>query len=375
MNRVDFMNQLESLLQNIPSTEREEAIQYYNDYFDDAGKENEQEVIEALGNPARVAENIKRDLAVNGCGEGYAQKVKASDRVLMEYGKNVPEDSEENRDSKEIRDSGRVSGSGQTDGGVREQPADMSEGLTEKSAGWQRAGYGASQPTGSATTEYGRGNQNESTEYSGGNQNESTEYSHGNQNTSTEYGQTNQRASTKYGQNSGGPGSQDSHGANGKSWGNPFEDYGSGSSGTWSGDTAGYTPEKHKKRDSMPVWAIAMLITVLIFASPVLGAVALGVLGIILGALGALIGMIFGFGVTAIVLLVVMLVLVVVGIICFCANPWVGIALVGGGLIGGCIGLLFLMLTVALAGIATPAICRAIAFIFRGFKKKRAMAN
>ena len=353
MNRVDFMNQLESLLQSISSTEREEAIQYYNDYFDDAGKENEQEVIEALGNPARVAENIKRDLAVNGCGEGYAQKVKASDRVLMEYGKNVPEDSEENRDSKEIRDSGRVSGSGQTDGGVREQPADMSEGLTEKSAGWQRAGYGASQPTGSATTEYGRGNQN----------------------TSTEYGQTNQRASTKYGQNSGGPGSQDSHGANGKSWGNPFEDYGSGSSGTWSGDTAGYTPEKHKKRDSMPVWAIAMLITVLIFASPVLGAVALGVLGIILGALGALIGMIFGFGVTAIVLLVVMLVLVVVGIICFCANPWVGIALVGGGLICGCIGLLFLMLTVALAGIATPAICRAIAFIFRGFKKKRAMAN
>ena len=108
MNRVDFMNQLESLLQSISSTEREEAIQYYNDYFDDAGKENEQEVIEALGNPARVAENIKRDLAVNGCGEGYAQKVKASDRVLMEYGKNVPEDSEENRDSKEIRDSGRV---------------------------------------------------------------------------------------------------------------------------------------------------------------------------------------------------------------------------------------------------------------------------
>ena len=142
MNRVDFMNQLESLLQSISSTEREEAIQYYNDYFDDAGKENEQEVIEALGNPARVAENIKRDLAVNGCGEGYAQKVKASDRVLMEYGKNVPEDSEENRDSKEIRDSGRVSGSGQTDGGVREQPADMSEGLTEKSAGWQRDHHG-----------------------------------------------------------------------------------------------------------------------------------------------------------------------------------------------------------------------------------------
>ena len=43
MNRTDFMNQLESLLQSISSTEREEAMQYYNDYFDDAGAENEQE--------------------------------------------------------------------------------------------------------------------------------------------------------------------------------------------------------------------------------------------------------------------------------------------------------------------------------------------
>ena len=49
MNRVDFMNQLERLLQSIAPGERDEALQYYNDYFDDAGKENEQEVIEALG--------------------------------------------------------------------------------------------------------------------------------------------------------------------------------------------------------------------------------------------------------------------------------------------------------------------------------------
>ena len=62
MNRVDFMKQLESLLQNISPAEREEALQYYNEYFNDAGEENEQDVIEALGNPAKVAENIKRDL-------------------------------------------------------------------------------------------------------------------------------------------------------------------------------------------------------------------------------------------------------------------------------------------------------------------------
>lgn len=60
MNRAEFMRQLESMLQGISPTEREEALQYYNDYFDDAGEENEKAVIEALGNPARVAENIKK---------------------------------------------------------------------------------------------------------------------------------------------------------------------------------------------------------------------------------------------------------------------------------------------------------------------------
>ena len=60
MNRTEYMRQLESLLQNISATEREEALQYYNEYFNDAGPENEQNVIEALGNPVKVAENIKR---------------------------------------------------------------------------------------------------------------------------------------------------------------------------------------------------------------------------------------------------------------------------------------------------------------------------
>ena len=40
MNRIDFMKQLESLLQNISPAEREEALQYYNEYFNDAGAEN-----------------------------------------------------------------------------------------------------------------------------------------------------------------------------------------------------------------------------------------------------------------------------------------------------------------------------------------------
>lgn len=38
-------------------------MQYYNDYFDDAGEENEQQVIEELESPQKVAEKIKADMA------------------------------------------------------------------------------------------------------------------------------------------------------------------------------------------------------------------------------------------------------------------------------------------------------------------------
>ena len=38
-NRIGFMTQLAALLQDVPVEERREAMQYYNDYFDDAGAE------------------------------------------------------------------------------------------------------------------------------------------------------------------------------------------------------------------------------------------------------------------------------------------------------------------------------------------------
>ena len=85
MNRTEYVRQLESLLQNISATEREEALQYYNEYFNDAGPENEQNVIEALGNPAKVAENIKKDILWNGYGENSYQRAGADSRSVITY--------------------------------------------------------------------------------------------------------------------------------------------------------------------------------------------------------------------------------------------------------------------------------------------------
>ena len=61
MNRVEFMETLSRLLQDIPEEDRIDALKYYNDYFDDAGSENEQRVIEELESPEKVAMKIKAD--------------------------------------------------------------------------------------------------------------------------------------------------------------------------------------------------------------------------------------------------------------------------------------------------------------------------
>ena len=59
MNRKEFIDKLDYLLQDIEDIEREEALQYYEDYFDEAGSENESQVIKDLGSHERVAPIIK----------------------------------------------------------------------------------------------------------------------------------------------------------------------------------------------------------------------------------------------------------------------------------------------------------------------------
>lgn len=61
MNRMEFMAELERLLADMPEEERQAAVQYYADYFADAGEANEADVIRELGSPAKVAESIKAD--------------------------------------------------------------------------------------------------------------------------------------------------------------------------------------------------------------------------------------------------------------------------------------------------------------------------
>ena len=62
MDRKAFMRELEYLLQDISEDEKQEALSFYENYFDEAGSENEQKVIEELGDPSRIAAIIKDGL-------------------------------------------------------------------------------------------------------------------------------------------------------------------------------------------------------------------------------------------------------------------------------------------------------------------------
>jgi len=73
MNRIEFMRELEGLLANISVEERTQAIQYYNDYFDDAGVENEAHIISELESPQKVASIIKAGFRADEASSEYSE--------------------------------------------------------------------------------------------------------------------------------------------------------------------------------------------------------------------------------------------------------------------------------------------------------------
>lgn len=84
MTRAEFMQELKRLLSDIPEEEKREAIEFYDNYFEEAGKDEEENVMKELGSPAEVADSIKKSLeygnrdtgyfAEDGYHEGYREK-------------------------------------------------------------------------------------------------------------------------------------------------------------------------------------------------------------------------------------------------------------------------------------------------------------
>ena len=73
MNRQEFLEKLRLLLGDLSEEEREEAIQYYEDYFADAGPEMEEQVIRELGSPEKVALMIREAIRGEEPGGEFAE--------------------------------------------------------------------------------------------------------------------------------------------------------------------------------------------------------------------------------------------------------------------------------------------------------------
>ncbi len=89
MNRVEFLKELEELLQDLEAEERMEALAFYNSYFEEAGELNEPIILRELGSPEKVAKSIKIDLGTikeEKSGEyterGYRDSTQTKDSIM-----------------------------------------------------------------------------------------------------------------------------------------------------------------------------------------------------------------------------------------------------------------------------------------------------
>ncbi len=86
MTKSEFMKELTGLLSKIPEDEKNDALQYYQDYFADAGITDEMLVPNSVGTPKQVAEKIIGEAIYSESQEQTAETLK-----------DVPAEKNENR--------------------------------------------------------------------------------------------------------------------------------------------------------------------------------------------------------------------------------------------------------------------------------------
>lgn len=71
MTRAEYLAELDSHLITLPKEERDMAVRFYEEYFEDAGPEKEQEVMEELGKPYNLARTIIGETSLYSKSEVY----------------------------------------------------------------------------------------------------------------------------------------------------------------------------------------------------------------------------------------------------------------------------------------------------------------
>ncbi len=309
MNRAEFMRRLAELLEDVAPTEREEAIQYYNDYFDDAGAENESGVIAALGTPEELARSIRAGLNDGGSGgeftesgfSGYTQTPR--DEIIR------PEDAS---------GAGQAGGQGngnRSDGGYRDGASGESS-----DSGWygdERDGdfgqQGSQSGSGSGYYDGAYYRRPEGDGVYGGRQDRRKDYN-------------------PYGQSG----------------------YQEGGDGTYS-----YSQAKTAK-EPMSGGMIALIVILAVLTSPIWLGLLGGLIGVAVGLVATLFALFLTFLIIGVVFVIVAIALLVTGIGLLLSTPLGGLCLVGTALALFALGLVAIWVMVALAGTAIPALVRGI---------------
>ena len=100
MTKQEFLEKLNSLLSDIPKTERDEAIEYYQEYFEEAGINDMEDVLKRIDAPEKIAATIKADL-----GQGNQEEEIFTERGYYEGG--VQNSNELMRNGEVSRNSGQ----------------------------------------------------------------------------------------------------------------------------------------------------------------------------------------------------------------------------------------------------------------------------
>ncbi|MCR4990528.1 MAG: DUF1700 domain-containing protein [Lachnospiraceae bacterium] len=80
MNKKEFLKELEKRLLYIPKEDREDALGYYEEYIEDMGLGEDDDVISKLGTPKDVSREI-----IDQCTQKHAEKVKESKGVKGKF--------------------------------------------------------------------------------------------------------------------------------------------------------------------------------------------------------------------------------------------------------------------------------------------------
>lgn len=85
MNQEDFLKELEELLSDLAPDEREEALRYYQDLFAEAGPEGEEELLRRLGDPMKVAAEIREGLQDSSDAGEFTERGYRDERFDDDY--------------------------------------------------------------------------------------------------------------------------------------------------------------------------------------------------------------------------------------------------------------------------------------------------